>query len=367
MPFAVRPLINTSGKPVDPLGAPVNNPAVAKPAEAQPAISDEISFDELDTAPKPSAAKPEVKPEVKPETKPEVKPADKLADKAEEKPNPFEISEPKKRDYSELSPEDAELARKLPNKLHDLFRARLGAFKVEMDKKEQELAAAKSAAAKFTHDHPDAYKLDPAFNEALAEFEVIRSEQSFYEEQLVRAQNGEDWAYIKEFDKDGNPVLEKVAANGRVNSEHVRTLRQAVNSLAQREQAAQMKAAQIKNTYVTSAKEVQQHFQQAKAKLFPGIDPGKLEGQEKAIYDLVFETLPVAARQHPSAQMQALAAVVVLRANRALQAALERAERAERIAGTAATADPIKPSLQPAVVAAPGEVISFDELDRPGR
>lgn len=349
-PFAVRPLIDTAGKNVNPLGKPV----------AEPAAQDEVSFDDLDKAP----AKPEPTPTPTPTPTPDPKAA---AKPEESKVNPFEVAEQKKRDYSDLSPEDEALARKLPNKLHDLFRSRLGQFKVELDKRDQELAAAKATAAKFTHDHPDAYRLDPQFNEALSEYEAIRAEQDFYTEQLVKAQAGEDWAYIKGFDANGQPVLENVSANGRVNAQHIAQINRAINGLAQKEQSAQAKAAQIRNAYSNSVSEIQQHYKSARERLFPNIVPEKLEGQEKEIFDLVIQSLPIVERQRPSAQMQALAAVVVMRANNIAKAALERAERAERIAGTAAVAAPINPSAQPAIIAKPGDVIDFAELDGPSR
>jgi len=345
-PFAVRPLIDTAGKNVNPLGKPV----------AEPAAQDEVSFDDLDKAP------------AKPEPTPEPTPDPKAAAKSEEaKVNPFEVAEQKKRDYSDLSPEDEALARKLPNKLHDLFRSRLGQFKVELDKRDQELAAARNTAAKFTHDHPEAYRLDPQFNEAVSEYEAIRAEQDFYTEQLVKAQAGEDWAYIKGFDANGAPVLENVSANGRVNAQHIAQLNRAINGLAQKEQSTQAKAAQIRNAYSNSVTEVQQHYKSAREKLFPNIAPEKLEGQEKEIFDLVIQSLPIVERQRPSAQMQALAAVVVMRANNIAKAALERAERAERIAGTATAAAPINPASQPAIIAKPGDVINWAEFDGPTR
>lgn len=355
-PFAVRPLIDAKGKPVTSI---VES---AKPAAADPA-ADVVSFDELDKPGKKPAPKAEEKPKEAEATADPAKPDDKEA----EKPKPFEVKKTEVRDYSDLSPEDEALARRLPNKLHDAFRDRLKRFKAEVEAKDKEIAEAKQAAARFTHDHPEAFKLDPSYNEAVAEYEAVRSEQDFYTAQLVKAQAGQDWAYIKGFDQNGSPILEEVEANGRVDSTHISTIQRAINALGQKEQSIQQKAHQIKTSYANSVAEVQNHYKVAREKLFPGIVPEKLAGQEKEIYDLVMQSLPLVEQRRPAAQMQALAAVVVLRANLFAQQQAERAERAERIAGTATAAAPVKPPVQPAALAQAGEVIKWEDLDKPAR
>lgn len=358
-PFGVRPLIDTSGRQVNPLGQPVVDPRVA---QDKPVDANHVSFDDLDK-PK-GAAKPKDKAEAKDDKKEDVKPDEAEPAKPDAKPaeqTPFAAETPKARDYSKLAPEDLAIAKKLPSKLYNAFMERLAKFDTDLAEKDKALEAAKSTAAQFTHDHPDAYKLDPEFNSTLNDYQLVQSEFNFYNAQLAAAEAGQDWQYVEGYDKDGQPVLQTVKSTGRVDTAAMAQIRRAINDLAQKEQALKGRAQQIRGQYADSVNQTLQHYKTSEAKLFPNLSPEKLtDPAEKNIYDLVMKALPTAESRRPSARIQGLAAVVVYRTNILLQKALERAERAERIAQTAGTAQPINPSAQPATVK-PSNFVPFED------
>lgn len=354
-PFEVRPVFDLSA----------DKPKVeGKPAEA-PEV---IDFSELDSPKPKTQPTPKVAPKVEelkteePET-PETQAEPETPFKVPDDPAPA-AADPNRRDYSQLSPEDLAIAKKLPSKLFNQFTERLKHFNSTIQAKEKELAEAKAAANKYTHDHPEAYKLDPEFNGVLTEYNANTAELDFYNEQLVKAQSGEAWQYVDGYDANGQPIIKDVPSNGRVNAAHISQLQRAINQLTLKGQQIHTKAAAIRDQYVNSAAQVAEHYKTAETKLFPGLSPDKLKPEDKSIYDLVINSLPRSEQLRPSARMQALAAVVVMQVNRKYAAALAEIERLKRVEGTAAAASPIQPSPQAPAVAKSADVISWDEIDK---
>lgn len=355
-PFEVRPVLDLSAAKPKVEGKPTEVPEV-------------IDFSELDSPKPKTQPTPKVESKVEEPKAEESEASETPAEpetpfKVPDDPAPAAAADPNKRDYSQLSPEDLAIAKKLPSKLFNQFTERLKHFNSTIQAKEKELAEAKAAASKYTHDHPEAYKLDPEFNGVLTEYNANTAELDFYNEQLVKAQNGEAWQYIDGFDANGQPIIKDVPSNGRVNAAHISQLQRAVNQLTMKGQQIHTKAAAIRDQYVNSAAQVTEHYKAAETKLFPGLSPDKLNPDDKKIYDLVINSLPRSEQLRPSARMQALAAVVVMQVNRKYAQALAEIERLKRVEGTAAAASPIQPSPQAPAAAKSADVVSWDEIDK---
>lgn len=372
----VSPLIDTSGREVTPFGTPVIK-------------QDEIDFAELDKPPVKSqkAAKPPAAPEA-PEAAGAAAEPQPAAPSAPESPDapasPFALeAKPKlqneqattQRDYSTLPPEIAAVAKKLPNALYNQLTTTFKQFQSDIEAeraKVVELTKAKDeAASKYTADHPEAYKLDPQYNTLLSDYGRTTAELNHYTEQLALIEQGEAWRVVTGYNQAGEPVYQDVPApaDGRIDYRAKATITRALNQLASQEQQIQRQASAIQSHYRNAAEEVRVHYDNARTRLFPNMDPTKLQDpDEQKVYQWALDALPPAERRRKSAEFLGLAAVVVRRQAVALKNALDRAERAERLASSSGAADPVRPSRVaasvPATAGSANDPIDLAELER---
>lgn len=109
---------------------------------------------------------------------------------------------PKPRDYSDLSPEDAQLARNMGGRSFDRFRDAIKELKVTTPKvaaleKELSTLKADSTLLKGALDHPDAYVLTPEYSEASSTYNLASQEVAFIQDQLARAHDGRACKLLK--------------------------------------------------------------------------------------------------------------------------------------------------------------------------
>jgi len=99
-------------------------------------------------------------------------------------------------DYSGYSQEEASALKQMSTGARD--------FTIKILKERKELA---SQTGGTYLQHPDAYVLDPQFNALNEDVSYAEKEAMHWQEQLIKAQNGEKWRPVEKWDAKGNPVL----------------------------------------------------------------------------------------------------------------------------------------------------------------
>ncbi len=99
-------------------------------------------------------------------------------------------------DYSGFTPEEANALKQMSTGARD--------FTIKILKERKELA---SQTGGTYLQHPDAYVLDPQFSVLNEDVTFAEKEARHWQEQLVKAQNGEKWQPVEKWDAKGNPIL----------------------------------------------------------------------------------------------------------------------------------------------------------------
>lgn len=258
--------------------------------------ADEIDFEESET--------PEVKPEDRSDAKvePEVKPA---PEKSPDDP-PLTFTQPAARDYSIFDPADVEALKKLPNAAFNRLSERFKVAKQnadELNKLKTEIAS-KPAEPTYLFEHPEAYMLQPEFTKLLQADDQAKQLASFYEEQLGRAQEGQDFQFVND-----QGQLQTVALNGRVNGRAIAALTARMNMHIQQQQQTQLQIQQYSSNYKTQATRVSTELKAIEDKLFPSFDEAKLSPEEKAVYEYAYQITPAPLRSAPQTRLLAKAYV----------------------------------------------------------
>lgn len=351
--MAVNPIIDASGRRVNPLGQPVKDSGVVDMGDSMDdfmsGVSNKTPIDSDDaTAPAPAPA-PD---------------AAKKSDDSVPESSPFEqpatqVAQPSvaKRDYSQLPPEIAAIAKKLPNavyehliKTHKQFEDDIAAERARIVDLTKERDA---ASVKATFDHPEAFQIDPEYRTVVLNYGHVETELNHYTDQLAAIEAGEAWTIITGYDAAGQPQYREVPASpdGRVDYKAKARLAAAMNELTGQRQVLRQQAAQIQERYKNAAAEVQQHYTNARQRLFKDLDPTKLTDEaEKNAFKFAIEALPYTEQRRPSAEMLGLAAVSVVRMGKRLQEALTELERMKRVGATARAAAPVRVANQPAIL-----------------
>jgi hypothetical protein len=363
--MAVNPLIDASGRLVNVLGQPVKDSGVIDMGDSMDDFMSGVSNkapieSDDDTAPAPAPT-------------PAPAATKKSDEPAPEPPSPFEqpatqAAPPSnaKRDYSQLPPEIAAIAKKLPNavyehliKTHKQFEDDIAAERAKIVDLTKERDA---ASVKATFDHPEAFQMDPEYRTVVRNYGHVETELNHYTDQLASIEQGEAWTIITGYDAAGQPQYREVPApaDGRVDYKAKARLAAAMNELNGQRQVLRQQAAQIQERYKNAAAEVQQHYTSARQRLFKDLDPTKLTDEaEKNAFKFAIEALPYVEQRRPSAEMLGLAAVSVVRMGKRLQEALTELERMKRVGATARAAAPVRVAPQPASVTDDDDEVDF--------
>lgn len=384
----INPVINLSGQQVNALGEPIPD--------------NHISFEEIDAAPKKSArtktpatpsapAKPDASgaaPKAQPEASSATEEASVFGEPTslEARSGSESPSAPKEpgasdaagsandkqsnaRNYSELPPEVVAIAKKLPNTVYthlvDTYKKWNEEIAAERAKVAEATTKLESAASKFTVETPEAFRIDPEYNNVVTQYGQVEQELSHYTDQLARISAGESWSVIEGYDASGQPVYKEIPApaDGRVDYRMQAQVQRALQTLSTKQTQLQGEASRIQTYYKNAAAETQAHYQEAQTRLFKDLTPDKLtDPAEKELFGLALKALPKVEQSRPSAKFLGLAAVLVRRGAIREKALLERAERAERLLKTSRTADPVRPTSAGTSVDAASTHISFDDL-----
>ena len=116
--------------------------------------------------------------------------------------DPLEEKEEKSdgRNYEGFDDEDKQYAKQMSNNAYEHFSKQLKELKSKKD------------AAEETQDlmsHPEAYTLNPEYQELVTDYDKASQEQAHWKRQLVAIRNGDSWRSIEGYDKNGKLVLGK--------------------------------------------------------------------------------------------------------------------------------------------------------------
>tara|TARA_R100000655_G_scaffold34973_1_gene67963 strand:- start:2451 stop:3563 length:1113 start_codon:yes stop_codon:yes gene_type:complete len=116
--------------------------------------------------------------------------------------DPLEEKEEKSdgRSYEGFDDEDKQYAKQMSNNAYEHFSKKLKELKTKKD------------AAEETQDlmsHPEAYTLNPEYQELVTDYDKASQEQAHWKRQLVAIRNGDSWRSIEGYDKNGKLVLGK--------------------------------------------------------------------------------------------------------------------------------------------------------------
>lgn len=115
------------------------------------------------------------------------------------------------RDYTGFSNEEQAILKQMSNDAFDYTS------RVLKEKKELE----KLKGATFLQ-HPSAYTLDPQYQELQTEAHFVNKEFQYWQSQLEKITNGEEWQPILKWDAQGNPVVGTARKAGPMDAEQVR-------------------------------------------------------------------------------------------------------------------------------------------------
>ena len=186
-------------------------------------IGDSLEIDELeqlnelqDKESEEAEEKPEEKSEETPEDTPE-ETTDEVAEEPEEKTEePEELSteevlgdplaEPEEgkesdgRSYEGFDDEDKQFAKQMSNTAYEHFSKKLQDLKKKKDSAEE---------TQDLMSHPEAYTLNPEYQDLVTNYDKAAQEQAHWKKQLVSVRNGNAWKSIEGYDKNGKLVIGK--------------------------------------------------------------------------------------------------------------------------------------------------------------
>lgn len=210
------------------------------------------------------------------------------------------------RDYSIFDPADVDALKKLPNAAFNRLRDRF----VESKKTKDELDVLKKEVSSrpkeptYLYEHPEGYMLQPEFTTLLTQEDQSNQLVNFYQDQLAKASEGEDFQFINE-----QGQVQSVELNGRVSGKANALLQVELNRYVQMQQQTKLAVQQYQHRYKQGVATVAQQLKQIEDKLFPGFSVDKLAPEEKAVYDYAYEITPEPLRGSPQTKLLAQAYV----------------------------------------------------------
>lgn len=223
----------------------------------------------------PTPAKVEDKPKVetppkveqkKEATKPVVKPAVTGTEVVEPLKVGTQTDKAKVRDYTGYSPEQTAVLKQMSNPAFE--------FTAEIMKQNKELSKLKTSTYL---QHPQAYQLDPQFQQIQAEQYYMNAEGQHWQEQLRKILEGEKWVPLLGWNKDGSPRYGQERDPSNMDAEQVRMAMNQCYAKAQSEQGRMQQYAQNFQQQVQTDLNV---IQQEQAKRFAWVtNPEELKAK----------------------------------------------------------------------------------------
>lgn len=126
------------------------------------------------------------------------------------------------RDYSGFSEEEVKNLKQMSNSAFELFKSqrkeleelkkKQGSVASNGEKSQQTQHQEQPQQPKYLYEHPEAYVLDPRYKGAVENLGKLRGERDYWEEQLLKIKQGEDWVdYVPTADGKWAPVTKKAS------------------------------------------------------------------------------------------------------------------------------------------------------------
>lgn len=218
------------------------------------------------------------------------------------------------RDYSNLPDEVVSVLKKLPNQTYNAVRDQLPKW-YEAFKKQAEIP-------KHYTQHPEAYKLDTAYNQVQAELETDRFEVGSLKNALVALKQNKPFELLEGYDAEGNPVF-KTVQPGR-GGQHDPALELELTEAYRRAQSNYEKSFNgfktFPDRYKTKLAEEREFINSSFKKIFKDIDPEKLTTEEQSYAPLLQKIIPDSVTAEDARKIAHYAMVGNLRMAKAFQA-----------------------------------------------
>lgn len=206
------------------------------------------------------------------------------------------------RNYDEFPEELRPVLKALNNQQFKAFAPKLKELHARAQKA-QELEVASTQSPKFFYEHPEAYRLDPIYNDLNTKIDYINFEQDHYSKALVAIKRGESWQNLKGYDsRTGEPVFETIQppVDGRPDYQAETQVQQLLGRLGTASMQKQAELANYQGTYQNSVKQATTELAEIDKRLFPKLhDVASLPPDEKKYYDIATGLTPVHLKNHP--------------------------------------------------------------------
>lgn len=186
-----------------------------------------------------------------------------------------------KRNFDGLTPEEIKLLKRVDNKRFEGITARIKELKAEASKAAEYQTKAQQLEKTLREggvpdswvEHPESYKLSPAYQQVSSRYDRLAFEEEHYRQQLIRVRNGEDWQTVS-FDQQGNPILSQPhKASNEADVNLTSHLAKAGNLRSQLEQQANQIASTFKQNHQRDAEGVKQGVDQVVKGLIKELQP----------------------------------------------------------------------------------------------
>lgn len=206
------------------------------------------------------------------------------------------------RNYEEFPEELRPVLKALNNQQFKAFAPKLKELHARAQKA-QELENASAQSPKFFYEHPEAYRLDPVYNDLTTKIDYINYEQDHYSKALVAIKRGEPWQNLKGYDsRTGEPVFETIQPplDGKPDYQAETQVQQLLGRLGAAAMQKQQELASYQGSYQNSVKQASVELAEIDKRLFPKLqDISSLPPDEKKYFDIATGLAPMHLKNHP--------------------------------------------------------------------
>jgi len=247
------------------------------------------------------------------------------------------------RNYDQYPEELRPVLKALNNQQFKQFAPKLKELH-EKAQKAAELEAHVNDKPQFYYEHPEAYKLDPEYNQLVDTLNLVQFEQTHWEEQLIRIKRGEPWQDLMGYNQQtGEPIYKthEAPTDGKVDFAAETAAQRVLTKLMGIGQARQSELANFQQVYEQSVQGASRELDELDKKLFPKIQEiDKLPPDEKKLMDIARDLAPRAMRSHPFVRTLGKSYVMFVRVLKLYQKVLQENEQLRGVSADARAAEP---------------------------
>lgn len=245
------------------------------------------------------------------------------------------------RDYSAFDPEVAAIGKHFRNKQFQELLPQIQAWKKAAD--EVKTLREQPREPQFAYESPNAYLMDPKFQETSRLANLANFEVEHLTRQLELIESGEDWYELTGYDQQGQPqyVKHDARTDGKVDNAAKARVMSVLTQTQNATQIAQQRLQGIQQQYRQNAAQATQELRAIEAKLMPNVVPEKFTPEEKEWFEFAGTQSPTRFKGHPLVHTHKLMFVAYMRLLNAAKGLEERATKAEKLLEGAKAAGPI--------------------------